>query len=344
MQAYLKKILVKFLHHARINSWPGVFLLLCCAPAAPAVELNDYTYTTESYDPNTVNPHWQSSDCGWCHSDEQAPFSPIAYEKIEALCLSCHDGKQAGIETHPTARELKSNSEYKKPENWPLVDGKLSCITCHDVKMACQMDLSQSLENSTFLRDRWVGNKEKFCQNCHVDKSFERLSPHIMIAGSRDIIQLDTRNNIDESACLFCHQKTPDRSTMKRTGQPQLRDSQLVLCKVCHRRHNKYYEPGHMFAKIPEDMQAHMYSRELLGPNTKPGKRLLARLQKAGAKPARMVPDASGRITCSTCHNPHQENVFPPGSELSYGPMWLIGPEQVKSPSTSKKMCADCHN
>lgn len=347
MKAYLKNLWAGFCHRVSLGNRLLVILLLCGSAGAQVVDSIDAIPSAKAVDPNEKkirNPHWQSNDCRICHQDDQETFTPIAHDKVDALCLSCHDGQNASSETHPTGRTLQSNADYKQPENWPLVEGKLSCITCHDVTRACQEGLSRSMVNPMFLRDRWVGNKEKFCQNCHVASSYKRLVPHIMIVGSRDIIQLGEPYRIDEAACLFCHQELQDRSTMKRTGEPHLRATQQVLCKVCHRTHKKFYEPGHMRSKIPEDMQAFMYSRELLGPNAKPGGSLIARLRKAGAKPTRMVPDATGRITCSTCHNPHQENVFPPGSELSHDPMWLVGPAKVTSPSTTKKVCADCHN
>ena len=98
-----------------------------------------------------------------------------------------------------------------------------------------------------------------------------------------------------------------------------------------------------MGLEIPENMQAYIYARELLGPTVKINSKFLARLKAAGAKPTRRVPDVKGRMTCSTCHNQHQEDVFPPDSDLAQSAIRLVGPQKIKSPSTSKEMCNTCH-
>lgn len=300
--------------------------------------------TMEPNKPETSNPHWQSDGCNICHISGPKGLLPTKINEIDSMCLACHNGHDAASEAHPIGRTLRSDSEFSRPENWPLVDGKLGCVTCHNIKLACDPAKKRPLSNREFLRDRWVGSKKKFCQNCHQARSFNKLIPHIMISGSRDLIHLGEQNKIDESACLFCHNELPDRTTRIRTGRPQLRSPQKILCQICHRMHKTFYDPGHMGALISSEMQVYMYARELLGGTVLPDHLLLERLARSGAKPTQMVPDSQGKITCTTCHNPHQENVFSSDSELSHNPMWLVGPQKMVSSSSSKETCIDCHN
>ena len=298
-------------------------------------------------DPNQIpaeNPHWQKDGCPSCHKMDQDTTLPIAPDQVDLVCLSCHNGDNARSEVHPIQRTLPETDLFTKPENWPLNDGKLGCLTCHDVKQACDQSLNRPLINPLFLRDRWQGNQQQFCQNCHVSSIVNKFVPHIMISGSNDIINMSEDNDIDEPVCLLCHLELPDRNSLKRSGNPKLRSSQDVLCKTCHQMHRTLFNPGHMTVTISPETQAYMYAREILGPTSQISNIYLNRLKESAAQPTRLVPDSQGNMTCTTCHNPHQENVFPPDSVLAFQPMWLIGPSRIKSPSTNNKICVYCHN
>ena len=49
----------------------------------------------------TVNPHYRADGCASCHVVAGGRAQPIEQPKVEALCLSCHDGKRASEEAHP---------------------------------------------------------------------------------------------------------------------------------------------------------------------------------------------------------------------------------------------------
>lgn len=309
-----------------------------------------------SVDPNTItankpgtpgpdaveNPHWRAAGCSHCHEPSQGDIVTVPRPNIDAICLDCHDGVKAAAEVHPSGRIFSEHS-YAKPPDWPLVDGKLSCLTCHDPNLACR-SLSRLPNNPNFLRAPWVGNEKDFCQNCHKSTQYTRLIPHIMVAGSEAIIDLSEETEIDQEMCLFCHARLPDRDLRRRTGDFLLRSSEKTLCQICHPKHVNLANPSHMGLEIPAAMQAYIYARELLGPTAKINSKFLARLKASGARPTRRVPDIKGKMTCSTCHNQHQEDVFPSDSDLAQSAIRLVGPQKVKSPSTDReKMCVICH-
>ena len=48
-------------------------------------------------------------------------------------------------------------------------------------------------------------------------------------------------------------------------------------------------------------------------------------------------------LICTSCHNPHQKGVFPPGSELGKDAMEIKG-DRVISKIQVPQMCLRCHN
>src|SRR5918994_2351574 len=56
--------------------------------------------------PKADNPHWNKNRCAQCHVEDAAAPRAIPVEKVDALCLSCHDGKAASSEVHPIRRAI----------------------------------------------------------------------------------------------------------------------------------------------------------------------------------------------------------------------------------------------
>jgi len=291
-----------------------------------------------------IKPHWSKDACASCHTMVNGKVQPIALNAIDQKCLSCHDGQSASAEMHPIGH-LQNKEDYDLPQGWPLVEGRLGCITCHDVRQGCDAAVAAPSFNTAFLRrprtaagdDReWVVTTD-FCNGCHRADRAGKFNPHVMlVAGS-------SGNQIVEQRCLFCHQNVPNPQAMQRTGRSDLRGDQVVLCKSCHHTHKEIFKGGHVGTKLPPERLAYMRAREIVGLLDSPSADLVNQLKADNQQPTRLVPAADGTIICSTCHNPHEQGVFNPESVLAYRAMRATGNRTI-SPVHNPTFCRHCHS
>jgi predicted CXXCH cytochrome family protein len=281
------------------------------------------------------NPHWQKDGCGDCHAEKQGKHASIPADKADEICLKCHDGRRASMEFHPVGRVLDP-AKYNKPA-WPMPEGRLGCLTCHDMLPACSEKIDRPGVNRMLLRDFSAGrsHSQPFCQNCHKESTYQKLNPHIMLMADKD--------EIIEEKCLFCHESPQDRKQMTRTGKPALKHDQTTLCRDCHQQHKDPMIQGHIGLKLSDNNLAYMRIREQIGLNGHITPKMIETAKADHAKPTMMVPGADGTIVCSTCHNPHQYGVFPAGSVLGYRAMRLAGNGKPVSPVHGQMWCRYCH-
>jgi len=235
----------------------------------------------------------------------------------------------------PSALRRFNGEGLVRPEGWPVVDGRLTCLTCHQVRLACDSATRRSVLNPAFLRGTHYGDLGAFCRECHRSRRYQKFNPHIMLAPD---------GAIREEVCALCHKKKMDPAQTRRTGQPQLRGNELIQCKSCHPSHVTYYEGGHLGAKVGAEMLAYLAAREISGPSSRPSRRLVQRFQRSGARPTKVVLDAENRITCTSCHNPHQKGVFAGNCVLADNAMRLIGTDKVISDVRHQRFCLRCHD
>jgi len=284
----------------------------------------------------TPNPHWQADGCASCHKMVNDKPQAITAAAIDRTCLKCHDGEHASAEIHPIARPLDVN-RYTLPPQWPLVEGRLSCVTCHDIRSACKALSDTPPQDPMFLRNREnvdLNNaaNHDFCQYCHTS-SAKRFNPHLV---------LDSNQQVIENRCLFCHEKVPDHNSMNRSGNSQLRFPQIVLCKSCHPNHKEILKGGHLDVKVKDDFAAYMRAREIVGLLGEPSVALLTQLKAQHARPTHMYLEPDGGVMCATCHNPHPEGLFPIGSALYYRAMHVQDGRPI-SPVHEQSFCRNCH-
>lgn len=282
------------------------------------------------------NPHWKMDGCASCHDMSTGSASPIASEKIDQLCFDCHDGRKAHAELHPTHRRFPSTQEMARPEGWPLSQGELGCITCHDSQFGCDLKRHTRADNPNLLRQSGQGpvQPKAFCANCHLEQSYPKLNPHLMLA---------TDGSPNKAQCLFCHEKAPDPKTLVRTFKPDLKATQAAICLDCHPRHRDPLVQMHIGLRVTPDEQAYMCAVEASGLSKKPPPQAIARFKAAAARPSLLVPAQDGTTVCSTCHNPHEAGVFAADSQLAFGAMSVDRQQKLLSPVREKLWCRRCH-
>lgn len=272
---------------------------------------------------HAVNPHWSVTGCMYCHQGAVDQIKPIPRAEIDALCLKCHNGRQAAQEKHPVGRAF-SGTQIIRPADWPAPGDKLGCITCHDISQGCHQNAQRPLDNPEFLRGPHSQNLSTFCGTCHVnDEQHQRYNPHLM---------LDADRTHKEQACQYCHQTDfAEHDLVNRTRKPVLKKDEITLCLGCHAQHIDWFDPGHIGARVTPEIRAYMLAVE-----KKPF--------SENAEPTYLPLAAGNTITCSTCHNPHQQGVFPSDSVLSLG-AFTGDQHQAQLPlrRLGKEVCLGCH-
>jgi predicted CXXCH cytochrome family protein len=284
------------------------------------------------------NPHWTTTDCQACHERAAGgEVKPIELTRVNALCWTCHDGKQAHQEVHPVARRF-AGTDMVAPAGWPIPNGELSCVTCHDFGSGHAKGGPRPERNAWMLRGYTGGSLTPFCAKCHVSSPAHKpFNPHLM---------LDEKGSPNLRNCLLCHQETSDVLGRKtRTGKPDLQADEVSLCVRCHTRHVDYFEPGHIGVEVPPKIKAYMLAREAQGMQGEVSAGQIEAFMGQPGSPQRLPLGRGGRAVCSTCHNPHQEGLFPPESPLGMGGMRVhVKNRPPEMRGLGKEICRGCHN
>ena len=293
-----------------------------------------------------INPHWDRARCIKCHTAVDERLLPISPEAVDGLCLSCHDGTKAPADPHPIGRHAHTEL-VDTPADWPIVEGVIGCLTCHDIQRHCDPTAKRPAVNSVLLRNWDPSRPLEYCGNCHRSDVGRRFSPHRL---------RDATGKVREDACLFCHTRRPEvPADGRRRFQPHLREETSRLCLSCHARHWDLSPLGHVDRPVPPKIREWMLTREL-SLNMDGNLQQLARLaSEAGRQPARLPlgekhvrgPDGHPMlreiVTCFTCHNPHYAGLFPPDSEL--GALASNPQDQASALRTNWiDLCSECHH
>jgi sugar lactone lactonase YvrE len=235
-----------------------------------------------------INPHWSAAGCRMCHGDASPP-GRISAGEVNNLCLSCHDGVRAVADPHPIAVPAQS-AEVRVPAGWPVHDGRIGCLTCHDIQQHCRSGAARPAVNPALVRAYDASQPLQFCANCHDPGSIQRLNPH---------------ERTDAAGCGLCHVNAEGmRRDGRRTGAASLNDPTPRACLRCHTEHWDYAPGGHLSKRLKESHVARLQSRVKDGYlESAPGMTL-------------GIPLFSESISCYTCHNPHGDGIFPRGTEL----------------------------
>lgn len=260
-----------------------------------------------------ANPHWAPNQCDACHKMNagQQP-APIPPEKVNGICLNCHDGRKAAAEPHPIGRPANTD-HVETPADWPTVDNRIVCLTCHDIVRHCDRSAKKPAVNAMMLRHFEPDKPIAMCTQCHQADDSWRISPHN---------QLDASGRLKPDSCLFCHKTAPSTTAGAMPARKvELRTEPERVCLSCHTPHWDYFPDGHVEHPMPEKM--------------------LDTLKRTDSLAARL-PLNKNRVMCFTCHNPHTPGIFPAGAPAA---SFATAPDdaKVRLRMNRAELCIACH-
>lgn len=248
--------------------------------------------------------------CKTCHEGEARIGKPsLRYpENASEVCRKCHVEANAG--NHHPSSEIPGPFEKTgeiDPE-FRLYNGKMECLTCHQVHTGDGdfRDAKYLLVGGPY-RDR-----REICFRCHNWDEYRKTNPH------KSMIYDEYK--LDYGACLICHAIPPDPE-VDREGDVSFRASIPFLCWRCH-----------------QPMGGPFFKEHFL---KKPSKETFRPMRLSRRKHDKLIPlDYKGRLTCSSCHNPHQPGVMVDGkAKKGAGKKGL----QRFGTQGSSNFCATCH-
>jgi hypothetical protein len=229
--------------------------------------------------------HFTGKYCSDCH--EQIPQEGgdkfLKFNSDFNLLCKCHAPANY---IHPVGIEPSQEIKAKIPAELPLRKGEITCLTCHDIYRQCQ----KRRVDKKSLRGRPFRKRSDFCYKCHNKAYYMKLDAHK---------QLDSRGKIIVESCLYCHPDKPDESRAHYRDVKFVGDL-VMLCQRCHViRGNHAGNFNHM---------------------VRPSADTFTRMQEIEKKFGIILPlDENGRLTCITCHNPHDRGVIRAESPAARG-------------------------
>lgn len=227
------------------------------------------------------------------------PFFPVTAAGADPSlkCFYCHDYQETH---HPIDIAPADPKAYP----FPLYDGTIRCLTCH---------VDDHEGSSKLLRGGPYRDRREICFKCHSQDEYSEIDPHYMMDGNGKIVVVNGR-----PVCLVCHAVEPNPAR-DRTNDVRFRADIAFLCWRCHETMaNTLFFQTHFLVKP-----------------TLPMINFIERLSQELDVTIPLVPRE--RITCSTCHNPHQKGV------IIYEPSTKGADEPGRLRLPSPKICLVCH-
>ena len=226
----------------------------------------------------------------------------MKYDGDFKLLCKCHAPSNY---VHPVNMEPSQGIKGKIPAELPLQKGKITCLTCHDIYWQCR----KRRVDKNSLRVKRSPKRTDFCYRCHDKAKYMKLEIHN---------QINSDGTIIVEKCLYCHTDKPDESRARYKDVKFIGDL-TMLCQGCHViRGNHSGNFNHM---------------------VRPSATTLARMQAIENDFGIILPlDENGKLTCITCHNPHQSGVIRSGSPAARG-----ADSKYRHRLPGNRLCIECH-
>ncbi len=261
----------------------------------------------------TTDVHFSDRYCLECHETiPNVGGDPFLKNNGDytKLCR-CH-GYTPGTYIHPVDITPSDEKRPLIPEDFPLVNGKVTCVTCHDMYLQCQNNTKYRVLNRRFLRGAPYVSRTTLCFRCHDEKKYTMLDPHN---------QLTENGAIVIAKCLYCHEEKPDEKTATFT-EVKLIGNLEVLCFRCHFKQSQFHP---------------INANHLL----KPSVRIQDNMKESEERFGIILPlNYDGKITCPTCHNPHERGVIPRNRASAKGASEKY---RLRLSEANLQICVACH-
>jgi predicted CXXCH cytochrome family protein len=179
--------------------------------------------------------------CEMCHPSSNPIEGPSLFPAgvdPSSVCLRCHDYRE---NHHPVFFAPTAPRQAKPGEDFPLYNGEIRCLTCHDPHGGPRFS-----EPPKLLRGGPYTDRREICFKCHFREKYAEVNPHIMRDASGALMTY-----FDKPVCLLCHATIPDPS-VDRTQDVKFRADVGFLCWRCHPpmpgeffRHHFLVKPSH---------------------------------------------------------------------------------------------------
>lgn len=179
-----------------------------------------------------------------------------------AQCAHCHPSDAA--QSHPVA----IRPSMTVPADFPLEDGKITCITCHENTAEGHNQAAKT----SLVRGRFRG--PAFCAQCHITDRISAASMHPTALARAHLASTEQGGAIESRICLSCHDGTLAPDSFVNAERP----ASAIITPAAN---------GH-----PIDMAYPASGR------TRRGQVLVG----AGLLDRRLRLDR-GQVTCGTCHS-----------------------------------------
>ena len=274
--------------------------------------------------------------CQTCHIAHGSPYESFLTDDAgnSALCLDCHDdknlftsdGKRNAVHVINVApQKAKIPSSLIKKGAKLGYNGIITCQTCHKVhnnRLKKPLLLIESDEKSTL------------CLTCHSDKQSVTNTNHNLNRSAPREKNLQGKTAAEAGVCSPCH--LPHRPARKLSGK---RDFSTQLCMSCHGKGNVAGKKGFNGSAHPLNVNPFNNTYTHSGVSiidVDKNKLRLPLFNKFG------VQDKNGKMTCSTCHNPHESKMVSTDRKATKHVKEHQTTYFLRKPALS--ICGECHS
>lgn len=200
----------------------------------------------------------------------------------------------AGAQSNSAAQQAKTQPAAKSDGDYV---GMETCVGCHEAQQKSYVNTIMG-KSMAHPKTPW---EARGCEACHGPGK-----AHVEAGGGKDTIPVrftkDSKNSVEEqnSACLTCHSRG---NRIFWRGSPH--ESRAIACINCHQVH--YGSPGRRYDRLTSEARYSQPLTEVSGVK-KPQPELCLdchQMRRAQLQRSSHMPYREGKVTCTSCHNPH---------------------------------------